>query len=172
MTWSEEVEVTWPVEVLTALGFTQAEAQRLHTRLPPIEAGILASHQAWGNALCVDGRPHAVATVIWLIHDLGARAAVRLAHTGVDVLDLIVILDAVHAAHPDRIWTHAKVELAEAWARSWPRMGDVAADRLAAYIAARIRPTEAVAFEAGHSAGPTETDLAFLAALHQSGGTP
>lgn len=169
MSWVEEVEVPWTIEVLIHIGFGKTEAQRLHRLLPPVTAAVLAAFPTWDNTLYVDGQPNPVATVLWSIHNLDSRAAVRLAYTGRDVLDLIAILDTVHAAcsgtQVDGFWSPDKAALATAWATE----DRVPADRRTAYIAAGVTPAEAAALEADPATRPTGEQLALLAALRAGG---
>lgn len=163
MSWIEEVEVLWPVDLLVSIGFNQAEAERLHPLLPPVEAGTISDADLWGSGVLRtdDDRYNPVSAIIWGTHDLNARVAVRLADTGRDVLDLIAILDAAVACHPDRLWTPGKVALVESWVNE-PR---VPISDVPVYMAAGVTAAEAVAYTDDPAVRPTEAQLALLAAL-------
>lgn len=165
MTSAEETEVPWPVEVLTRIGFSETEAVRLHAALPPIEAGVLASVALGLSLVDEDDRPNPTATVLHATYDFGAHAAIRFARSGRDVLDLVVILDAVQALEPRHVWSPVKTVLADEWARSCCPV-----DRIPGYVAARVTPAEAAAFETIPAIRPSGRQLAFLAALARQPG--
>ena len=167
MSWVEEVEVPWPVETLTAIGFSAAEAERLHAALPSVPAGVLAEDEARRRVLRVDDEPAPVAMVIWTTHNLSASVAVRLSDSGRDVLDLIAILDAVVACHPDRLWTPRKVALVEAWLDEQR----APLHRIRNYMSAGVGPAEAAHLEADPTTRPTDAQLATLAALRNQPST-
>jgi hypothetical protein len=50
MSYIEEAEVPWPIDVLTRIGYSKREAKRLRRLLPPVEAGLIAS-PAWHKPL-------------------------------------------------------------------------------------------------------------------------
>lgn len=161
MTWVEEAEIAWPVDALTHIGFTEAEAVRLHAALPPVEAGVLASVALGLSLRDQDDRPSPRATVLHATYDFGAQVALRLARSGRDVLDLVVILAAVQALEPRHVWTSEKTALADEWANA----ECVPADRLARYISAGVTPAEATTYETTPAIRPSAAQLATLAAL-------
>lgn len=165
MTWVEEAEIAWPVDALTFIGFTEAEAVRLQVALPPIEAGVLASVALGLSLRDQDGCPNPTATVLHATYDFGAQVALRLAYSGRDVLDLVVILDAVQALEPRHVWPPAKTALADEWANA----ERVPADRVARYISAGVTPAEATTYEATTATRPSDGQLVLLAALRQGG---
>ncbi|MEQ7848977.1 hypothetical protein [Nocardioides kribbensis] len=101
------------------------------------------------------------AAIIWVTHGVNGVEAVRLASSERDVLDLIVILDAVVAAHPDRSWPPSKVQLAA----SWVAVTAIPSDRAALYVTAGITLREAAGFEADPDTRPSGAQLALLAGL-------
>ncbi|GCD90166.1 hypothetical protein [Nocardioides sp. LS1] len=163
MTCAESTDVPWTVNGLTALGFAATDAKRLASLLPPIEAGILVDIER-GHALGGwPADPNPAAALIWFTHDLGARQARDLARMGRGVLDLVVILDAVRATLPGRIWDRAAIDVA----REWASERIVARSLIADYIAAGVRCEEAARFEAAPATRPSMAQLRLLAALRK-----
>lgn len=160
MSWVEELDIPWPVEILTDLGYDQQTAERLHRLLPPVEVGIVPL-PGWSRPLHVyEGGDSPAAAILWALHGPNGSDAVRLARSGRDVLDLVAILDAVEQAHPGRFWTPSKVQLAASWADA-----EVPAERATRYIAAGVTTREAIGFEANPATRPSDDQLALLAAL-------
>ena len=161
MSWIEEVEIPWPIEVLTRLGYDRETAERLHLLLPPVAAGHLPVLN-WRNPLRhYEGGDNPDAAVIWFLHGPPGDDAVRLANSGRDLLDLVAIMDGVDAAHPGPMWRPVKVELAESWVAATV----IPTERAARYIAAGVPAREAIDLETNPDTRPSDDQLALLAAL-------
>lgn len=116
----------------------------------------------WNTPLHVyAGGDDPAAAIIWLTHGVNGSEAVRLASSGRGVLDLIVILDAVVAAHPDRYWPPCKAQLAASWVAATA----IPTDRAARYITAGITIAEGTGYEADPTTRPGDAQLALLSAL-------
>lgn len=160
MSWIEELEVPWPIEVLTRLGYDHETAERLHVLLPPVEVGIIPLPD-WSKPLHLyEGGDNPAAAIVWALHGPNGSDAVRIASSGRDVLDLVAILGVVEQVYPGRFWTPSKVEFAASWADT-----EIPTERAARYIAAGIAAREASDLEADPATRPSDDQLALLAAL-------
>lgn len=161
---SEQVEGAWPIDLLMHVGFRRRDALRLHRLLPPIEAGVVdtlpaRSGMAWHRFPWDD--PAAI--VVWATRDVTVDQAVRLAHAGRGVVDVLVILAAVQEHWGCRV-TSDGLDTSLDWAseRTVPR------NRLAHYIALGLSAAAAASLEADPSARPTLAALETLAALRRT----